>query len=322
MPSVKLGEVLTGFAFCNLCELNASKFSSLDDFTRAAEAATLIGTLQAAYTDMPYLGWVSEVIAEREALLGIGMTGIMDAPEIALNPDYQRQVAERIVELNAEIADEIGIRPAARTTTIKPSGTTALELGCVPSGIHLQHARRFIRRVTANDLESVFQHFKSVNPHMCVRKPNGDWSVEFPVKAKDKALVKRDFTALQFLDIVKSTQLNWVAPGTARPESSPGYVHNVSNTVHVAQHEWPAVIEYLWENKDSFAGVSFIHLDDKVYPFMPFDEVVTEADEARWNQLVAHYRPVNYLEMVEANDNTSFTQEPACAGGSCEIVRA
>jgi len=320
MPDVKMGEIYTGYAFCNLCELNAAKFTSYEAFLAAAEAATLIGTLQAAYTDMPYLGWVSEVIAEREALLGIGMTGMMDSPSIACDANNQRRVAERVVELNAEVAELIGIRPAARTTTVKPSGTTSLELGSVASGHHLHHARRYIRTVTANELEVVFQHFKVVNPHMCVMKPDGDWVVEFPVEAPDGALIKADFTAIEFLEAVRSTQLNWVWPGTARPESSPGYVHNVSNTVHVRSEEWPAVADYLWINRGDFAGVSFIPNDDTVYAFAPFQAVVTEADEARWNQLVAHYKPVDYLTMIEEEDGTNVSQEPACANGACDIV--
>lgn len=323
MPNVKMGEVHSGLSFCNLCELNASKFKTYEDFVEAAEAATLIGTLQASYTDMPYLGWVSEVIAEREALLGVGMTGMMDSPAIALNPEYQREIAGKIVEWNAEFAEMIGIRQAARTTTVKPAGTTSLALGSVGSGHHPHHSRRYVRCVTANEMETVFQHFKAVNPHMCVLKPDGDWVIEFPVEAPEGALLKSDFSAIEFLDAVKSTQQNWVVPGTARPESSPGYTHNVSNTVSVDDSEWPQVIDYLWENRGSFSGVSFGPKHDKIYPFSPFQAVVTEADEARWNQLVAHYKPVDYLEMVEEDDGTKLAQEAACAGpgGSCEVVR-
>lgn len=318
MPSVKMGESYTGFAFCNLVELNAQKFKTLEDFVEAAEAGTLIGTLQAAYTDMPYLGWVSEVIAEREALLGVGMTGMMDAPDIALDPEHQRHVAERVVEWNAEFAEMIGIRPAARLTTVKPSGTTSLALGNVGSGHHPHHARRYVRRVTANELEAVFQHFRATNPHMCVKKPDGDWVIEFPVEAPEGARLKSDFSAVEFLEAVRSTQRNWVATGTARPESSPGYVHNVSNTVPVRPEEWERVADYLWSNRDDFAGVSFLPVDDKVYSFAPFEAVVTEADEARWNQLVAGYRPVDYLALVEEEDATNVSQEPACANGACE----
>ena len=719
-PNVHLGEVYTGFSFCNLCELNGSMFKSIGDFEEAARAAAIIGTLQAAYTDFPYLGWVSEVIAEREALLGIGMTGMMDAPSITLNPEYQRKVATKIVEWNREYAARIGIRSAARTTAVKPSGcrpqdsltttsagiltmeelfanheagqtwcaqtaeirviqengrqetitrtfdngeariveiemnyglvvrstinhpwfvherhtrengsnkhtmidkwvpatelkagdvlgincrayrlehtakftnvntraltmraatqvikqpyemdddlawlfgylwgdgamsvskyrirfvdgnrdtikkaqrvivekfgldgsikeledrdaasleiaskhlwlwlirngvekyaegdtldfiprcvrasswrhivsfaaglvdsdgcvsatklgsrvqvssatesfarhfqqvmwaiglgfsrslqsqgesfqeerhlyhlvlaaaptdresfahlcqqsvkcgmhtenpdfvewqldkdattgrqipgkireirqlgvmptfdvevkhthwfydgavkshnTTSLELGCVGSGHHAHHARRYIRRITANETEAVFQFFREVNPHMCVRKPNGDWVIEFPVEAPSGAVLKEDLTAIQFLEMVKSTQQNWVLPGTARPESSPGLTHNVSNTVQVKPAEWDAVADYLWENRESFTGVSLLPASgDKDYAFAPNEAITTETDEARWNQLLAHYKPVDYSMLIEEGDTTEAVQEPACAGGACEV---
>ncbi len=317
---VSLGEVFTGFAFCNLCEINAAKLTSLEDFEKAAKAATLIGTLQATYTHMPYLGWVSEVLAEREALLGIGMTGMMDAPSIALNPEYQRTVATKIKAWNAEYAAILGIRPAARTTTVKPSGTTSLELECVASGIHPHHDKRYIRRVTANELEPVFQKFREINPHMVVRKPNGDYVIEFMVAAPEGATVKRDLTAIQFLDIVKSTQENWVVPGTAYDTYAPGLNHNVSNTVVVRAHEWEQVADYLWENRNSFTGVSFIpDTGDKNYAFAPLEGIQTEGDEARWNSVIEGYRPVDYEKLIEEEDTTSLAGEVACGAGGCEV---
>lgn len=319
--TVPVGSTFTGWAFCNLCEINAAKLTSLKDFEEAARAATLIGTLQAGYTKMPYLGWVSETLAEREALLGIGMTGMLDAPHIACNPEYQRSVALKIKEWNAEFAARIGVRPAARTTCVKPSGTTSLELGCVGSGHHPHHARRYIRRVTADELEYVFQSFKAVNPHMCVRKPDGKYVIEFPVEAPAGATVKADVSAIEFLEMVKSTQQNWVVPGTGDSTHSPGLSHNVSNTVTVRDDEWDKVAEYLWENRQFFTGVSLLaSTGDKDYAFAPNEEILTAADEARWNQLLEHYKPVDYTKLVEQDDNTALNGEVACAGGVCMIV--
>ena len=316
-----LGERFTGFSFCNLCEINAAMFKSKGDFARAAKAAALIGTLQAAYTNLPYLGWVSEVIAEREALLGVGMTGIMDAPEIALDPSCQREIASAIVGWNRQYAEKIGIRPAARCTVVKPSGTASLELGGVASGHHPHHAKRYIRRVVATELEPVFQHFRTVNPHMCVRKPDGAWVVEFPVAAPTGAIVRDDVTAIEFLEMVRRTQENWIVPGTARPESSSGLYHSVSNTCTVRPAEWDAVKDYIWAHRESLVNVSLLaHSGDKDYSFAPHEAIVTEADEARWNQLLASYRPVDYSQMQEAEDGTDLRGEAACAGGSCSIV--
>lgn len=315
------GTTKTGWAMCNLCEINAAKLTSLADFKEAAWAATLIGTLQATYTNMPYLGEVTEQIVRRDALLGVGMTGMQDAPGIACDPEYQREVAQLCVAWNREYAKLVGINPAARVTCVKPSGTTTLALGSCGSGIHPHHARRYIRRVTADELEVVFQAFKSINPHMCVQKPDGKWVIEFPVEAPDGATIKEDLSAEQFMDIVRSTQQNWVLPGTTRESAAPGLRHNVSNTITVREGEWDTVSDYLWQHRDSFTGVSLLPDDgDTIYPFAPFEAVKTEAQERRWNELVAGYVPVNYLEVFEAEDGTNLTGELACSGGACVIV--
>lgn len=317
----EIGDTYTGWAFCNLCEINAAKLTSLQDFQEAAKAATIIGTLQAGYTKMPYLGPISETIAEREALLGIGMTGMLDAPHIACNPEYQRDVAGLIKQWNAEYAARIGVQPAARTTCVKPSGTTSLELGCVGSGHHAHHARRYIRRVTADELEHVFQAFKSVNPHMCVRKPDGKYVIEFPVEAPPGATVKDDITAIPFLDMVRSTQQNWVLPGTADAKYSPGLSHNVSNTVTVRAEEWDKVSDYLWENREFFTGVSLLaSTGDKDYAYAPNEAILTPVDEARWDAILESYVPVDYTQMVEDHDDTDLKAEVACAGGFCSLV--
>lgn len=318
--NVEEGTTITGWAFCNLCEINAARLTSLDDFMAAARAATVIGTVQATYTAMPYLGLVSELIAKRDALLGIGMTGMLDAPQIACNPEYQRLVAEQIKVWNAEFAERLGIRSAARTTCVKPSGTTSLELGCIASGHHPHHARRYIRRVTADEMEYVFQAFKAVNSHMCVRKPDGKWVIEFPVEAPAGATVKDDVAAIPFLDMIQSTQKNWVLAGVAREEDSLGLNHNVSNTVTVQANEWDAVAEYLWERREFFTGVSMLAATgDKDYAFAPNEEVTTPADEARWNAILASYKPLDYTTIVEDADDTNLSGEAACAGGACLI---
>lgn len=305
----------TGWSFCNLCEINAAKLHSRESFLVAACAAALIGTLQASYTDMPYLGPVSEAIARRDALIGVGMTGMQDAPAIACDPGLQRAVAEQVVNLNTRIAAWIGINAAARCTTVKPSGTTSLELGCVGSGIHFHHARRYFRRVTADGLEVVFQAFREANPHMCTEMPDGKWSIEFPVQAPADARVRGDFTAIEFLEIVRSTQNHWVRPGTARDDG--GLTHNVSNTVTVRAQEWDEVADYVWRHRGELTGVSYLADTGDNFPFAPFQEVRTDAQLRRWNELVAGYRPVDYLTVLEATDTTAVSQEAACANGAC-----
>lgn len=320
LPKLKVGDVHTGVSFCNLVEINAAKFQTEKDFYEATKAAALIGTLQAAYTDLPYLGWTTEAIVEREALLGVSMTGMLDTPDISLNEEYQKNAAEIACQENQRVAKLIGVEPAARVTTVKPAGTTSLIFGCVGSGIHAHHSTRYIRRVTANELENVFQFFKDKNEHMCIKKPNGDWVVEFPIESKPGAILQDDLTALEFLNIVKQTQQNWIKYGTQKPESSPELTHNVSNTVVVGEDEWNEVAEFVWSNKEFFSGISFLpKTGDKDYAFSPREAIKTEADEDRWNQLLKYYTPVDYTEMVEEDDVTDLKGELACYAGSCEI---
>jgi ribonucleoside-triphosphate reductase (thioredoxin) len=318
--AVSVGETFSGWGFCNLTTINAAKLTSLEDFKEAARAATFIGTLQATYTSMPYLGWVSEAIAERDALLGVSMTGMLDAPQIACNPEYQRIVAGEIKEWNREFAKIFGIEPAARCTCIKPEGTSSLALGGVGAGLHAHHARRYFKRIIADELEYPFQAFREVNPNMCEKKPDGKWVLVFPVEAPAGAIVKSDLTAIQFLEMVRSTQQNWVVTGTARDEHSPGLTHNVSNTVHVQKDEWDAVAEFMFRNRDELTGVSLLPATaDKQYQYAPNEEVTTVSDEARWNNLLAHYKPVDYTTFRETSDETSLKSEPACAGGACLV---
>ncbi len=313
------GSSATGWSMCNLTEMNAARFQTADDFREAARAAAFIGTLQAAYTSFPYLGEVTEKIVQRDALIGVGMTGMQDSPEISLDPALQRECADIVVQTNAQTVVELGIRRAARCTVIKPAGTTSLALGGVGSGIHFHHAKRYIRRVTADGLEHVFQTFRGVNPHMCVQKPDGKWVIEFAVEAPEGARLKEQFSAVEFLEMVRSTQQNWIVPGTNRESRDPGLRHNVSNTVQVRDGEWSEVADYLWNHRTEFTGVSLLpDSGDTIYPFAPFEAVKSEAQQRRYEDIVRDYTPVQYDLMLEAEDGTALTGEAACANGSCE----
>lgn len=322
----KDGSTSTGWAFCNLTEINAALLTSAEDFIEVARAATLIGTLQAAYTTMPYLGSVTEDIVRRDALIGVGMTGMQDAPAIALDPELQSMVADLVVRWNIDFAAHIGINPAARATTVKPSGTTTLELsdtiegGAMGSGIHFVHAEKYIRRVTANELEPPFQAFRAVNPAMCEKMPDGNWSISFPVKAGEKSRIRGQYGALDFLDMVRSTYQNWIVPGTGVESAVPGLRHNVSNTVSVKEDEWDDVATYLYSYRWEFGAVSFLPDDgDAIYAFAPFESVKTPDQERRWRELIAAYKPVDYLTVREDSDTTSLSGENACAGGACAV---
>jgi ribonucleoside-triphosphate reductase (thioredoxin) len=316
--AIKLYGSRTGFQSCNLTEVNVAIAENPEDFIDYCKAAALIGTLQAAYTDFPYLGPVSERIIRKEALLGVGLTGIMDNPDIGLNPAILKQGAKAIVKENERVAKILGINPTARATVVKPSGTASLALDNVSSGIHYHHARRYFRRVTANPNEMVAKHFLKYNSHMVEKKPNGDFAIVFPTKAPDGAKTVKEENAMDFISHVLTVYENWVVPGSLTKRNKLPLSHNVSATVAVRDEEWEEVIETVWDHRDTITAMSFLPLmGDKKYPFAPREEVMTEADEAKWNYLIEHYKPVDYstMEVVERN----LGLEAACAGGACEI---
>lgn len=307
----------TGFQFCNLVDVNVAACKTEEEFLQACAYASIIGTMQATFTNMPYLGPVTEKITEREALIGVGLTGMCDKPLIAFNPDTLRRGAQVVVHTNTQWAQNLGINLSARCTTVKPSGTSSLVLGGVGSGIHPHHARRYFRRITETPLSPVAQAFKATNPHMVEVKPDGNWSITFCMQAPDGAVTVKELPAIEFMDMIFNVYDNWVRPGTRDIQVIPGLTHNVSCTVVVSKNEWDQVIQYAYDNRKRVASMSFLpRMGDKGIPFMPREEVVTTADEARWQHLIENYVPVDYSKIAETTNRTS---EAACSGGVCEI---
>lgn len=315
---LKPGDRVTGWQQCNLTEMNASLFDTEEDVMIAAKAAAIIGTCQAGYTDYAYLGPVSELVTERDYLLGVSMTGMVDRPALSFDPEIQRRAALLVVETNKEIADKIGIGVAARTTCVKPSGKTSLVLGCVGSGIHAHPGRRYFRRVIATKIDPVYRHFRETNPHMCEEMNDRQDLVTFCVTAPEQALTLQEQSAQDLLERVILTKRNWVEYGTVR-KSSP-MRHNISNTIHVRPGEWDLVKEFIWDHRDELTGLTLFAYDgDKKWPNAPRETVKTPEDEEKWKRLVSLYRPVDYSLMVEEEDTTDLQGEMACAGGLCEL---
>ena len=317
---VAVGDTISGWQHCNLTTINGRMCETPEHFYELCAVAATIGTLQAAYTEMSYLGPVTRVINERESLLGVSICGILERPAVLLNPAVLRKGAETCVMTNRAVAETIGIQPAARVTCVKPEGTASLLLGTA-SGIHPHHAKRYFRRVQAARTEPVFNFFKSWNPQMTEvygMKADTTDVITFPIEAPEGAILKKDIGALQFLDMVKLVQENWVVPGTAHEKYNPGLRHNVSNTVTVKDGEWELVADFIWENRGYFTGVSILPASgDKDYPQAPNEEVTTAADIVKWNNLTCE--PVDYSLMSEAADYTSLKETVACAGGACEL---
>ena len=276
----------SGWQACNLCEINGRKCKTRKDFYIACKAAAIIGTCQAGYTNTGYLGKTSQKIFEREALLGVSITGIMDHPEILLNPSLQRKMARLVLKVNEDIAKKIRINPTARATCVKPAGTTSCILGTA-SGIHPHHAKKYIRRVQGNYLEPPLQHFKKQNS-IAVEKSvwsanKTDEVVSFCIEVPKGAKTKNDIGAIELLKCVKSMQKNWVQHGTNRDRcTQPWLVHNISNTITVKEDEWDAVADFIYENRQYFAGVSLLPITgDKDYPQAPFTAVYTPREIVR-----------------------------------------
>jgi ribonucleoside-diphosphate reductase alpha chain len=312
---------LSGFQHCNLTTINGQAATTETAFYKACVAATVIGTLQAAYTDMPYLGPITRLINEHDALLGVSICGFMDNPGVLFDQEILTSGARLCRATNRLIASVIGIRPAAKLSTCKPEGTASLILGAA-SGIHPHHSRRYFRRVQANRKEPIYAFFKTANPQMTevsVYNPDTDDVITFPVEAPKKAILRKDLTALQFLELVKLVQQSWVIPGGDPGSRSPDLHHNVSNTCTVRPEEWEEVAEFIWANRRFFTGISLLQdAGDKAYAQAPREEVSTEADVAKWNAL----RPnrVDYTLMREHSDETELKQTVACAGGACELI--
>jgi len=274
----------TGWQACNLSTINCAKIKTEDDFYDACASAAIIGTLQAGFSSFPYLGEASERIISREALLGVSMTGIMERHDICLDPEVQKKGAKIVKDTNAKIAKLIGINQAARTTCVKPEGTSSCILG-TSSGIHPHHAKRYIRRVQANKMEPIYQYFQQINPRACEESVwsnnDSDDVVAFCVEVPDGSKLKNKVCATELLDYVMSTQQNWVMTGTNPDKcTQPWLVHNVSNTINVKPEEWDAVTDFIYDNRQYFCGVSLLPIaGDKDYAQAPFTTIYLPSEQ-------------------------------------------
>lgn len=273
----------SGWQMCNLTEINGKYCDSEEKFYDCCRASAIIGTLQAGYTNFKYLSKESQEITEKEALLGCSVTGVMDNPAILLDPKTQKKGAEIVKKVNAKIAKLIGINIAARTTCIKPAGSTSCVLSS-SSGIHPHHAKRYIRRVQANRNEFAVRHFKEINPlavEKSVWSSNGtDEVISFLCEVPKGAITKNALSAVDFLEKVKLTQQNWVESGTNLEHCVDKKArHNVSNTITVNENEWDEIEEYIFKNRRWFAGISLLPASgDLDYPQAPFTSVLDEKE--------------------------------------------
>ena len=301
---------LRPYQFCNLCEINAIDVVDQDDFNARAKAAAFIGTLQASYTDFHYLRDIWKKTTERDALLGLGITGIASGTLDTINLKEGAKLAK---EENARIADLLGINKAARTTTVKPSGTSSLVLGC-SSGIHAWHDQHYIRRIRVGKNESIYTYLSLYHPELLeddIFKPQQQAIISVPQAAPEGAKTRSEST-LDLLERVKRFNIEWVRPGHRKGEN----YNNVSCTINIKAGEWNEVGEWMWENRNSYSAMSCLPEDLGSYKQAPYETITEE----QFIEMSKNLHNVNLKNVVEISDETNLVDQAACAGNNCEIV--
>jgi ribonucleoside-diphosphate reductase alpha chain len=301
---------LRPYQFCNLCEVNASNVESQEDLNNRVKVAAFIGTLQASYTDFHYLRDIWKKTTEKDALLGVGMTGIGSGAVLNLNLKESAEIAKNE---NARVADIIGINKAARVTTVKPSGTSSLVLG-TSSGIHAWHNDYYIRRIRVGKNEAIYTYLSIHHPELVEDdffKPTIQAVISVPQRAPENSILRTE-NVMDMLERVKKFNTQWVKKGHRKGSNT----NNVSATVSIQEHEWEKVGQWMWENKDTFNGLSVLPYFGGSYTQAPFEDITEE----KFNELIQHLHGIDLSQIIEMDDNTSLMENLACSGGSCEIV--
>jgi len=319
---------LRPYQFCNLCEVNVSDIESQSDLENRVLVASFFGTLQAGFTDFHYLRPIWKETTEKDALLGIGMTGIASGNILK----YDLQKAANIARsLNKEVSEIIGINEAARITCIKPSGTTSCVLG-TSSGIHAWYAPYYLRTIRFNKNEEIAKYLTENHSEICeddVLRPHDTLCVRIPIKAPENAILRTE-TAIDTLKRVKKFSQEWIEAGHITGDNT----HNVSATIYIDKNkkygdisflglkdtqsfynEWEVVGDWMWENKEYYNGISVLPYDGGTYTQAPFEEITEE----EYNKRISSIKELDLTNIKEEDDNVSFGQTAACAGGSCEI---
>ena len=307
-PCCEIG--LRPYQFCNLCEVNASDIESQEDFETRVKGAAFIGTLQAGYTDFHYLRDVWKRTTEKDALIGVGMTGIGSG--VVLGYDM-KLAAKAVKEENERVAKLIGINNAARTTTVKPSGTSSLVLG-TSSGIHAWHNDYYVRRIRVGKNEAIYTYLSNNHPELVedeIFRPHDTAVISIPQKSPEGSILRYE-SSFDLLERVKKVSQEWIKPGHRGGQNS----HNVSATISLKEDEWEYAGEWMWENRKFYNGLSVLPYNGGTYQQAPFED----CDEQTYEKMMKSLSSVDLTKVIELQDNTNLSGEAACAGGACEIV--
>ncbi len=300
---------LRPYQFCNLAEVNVSDVESQEDYEARVKAAAFIATLQAGYTDFHYLRDVWRQNTEKDSLIGVSMTGIASGKVLGLD---MKKAAQSVRKENRRVSKLIGIRPAARTTCVKPAGTTSLTLG-TSSGVHAWHGDYYIRRLRVGKNEPIYTYLSINHPELVEDeyfRPHDTAVIAVPQKSPEGAITRQE-SALQLLRRIKKISEEWIEAGHGRGQNT----HNVSATISIRDSEWIDVGEWMWENRNCYNGLSVLPYDGGSYVQAPFEDCSKETYE----KMLDNLKKVNLNKVVEIEDNTNLSGELACAGGQCEI---
>jgi ribonucleoside-triphosphate reductase len=300
---------LRPFQFCNLCEVNVNDVQSQEDLNERVKAAAFIGTLQAGYTNFHYLRDIWRRTTEKEALIGVSMTGIGSGTVLGYN---LTEAASVVKKENERVAKLIGINKAARTTTVKPAGTTSLTLG-TSSGIHAWHNDYYIRRIRVGKNEAIYTYLLINHPELLEDeyfRPHDTAVISIPQKAPEGAIMRTE-SPFQLLERIKKVYNEWIRPGHRDGNNT----HNVSATISLKENEWEMAGEWMWNERESYNGLSVLPYNNGSYTQAPFEDCTQE----RYEQMMKSLTAVDLSKVVEMDDNTELKENLACSGNNCEI---
>jgi ribonucleoside-diphosphate reductase alpha chain len=290
--------------------MNANILETQEELDEAAKAGAFIATLQAGYTDFHYLRDVWKRTTEKDALIGVSMTGIASGNVMSLD---MAQTAKAVKATNAEIAEIIGIKKAARTTCVKPAGTTSLVLG-TSSGIHAWHNDYYVRRMRVGKNEAIYTYLSIRHPELIEDehfRPHDTAVISVPQKAPEGAILRTE-SPLETLERVKKVSQSWISTGYRTGQNG----HNVSCTISLKDDQWRDVGNWMWKNREHYNGIAVLPYDGGNYKQAPFEDCSKETYEAMLESL----DKVDLTQVIESQDETDLSGEIACGGGACEVV--
>jgi len=300
---------LRPYQFCNLTEINASNVEDQADLEARVKAASFLGTLQAGYTDFHYLREIWRKNTEKDALLGVSMTGIASNVVEGLDLEMASFAAK---QENKRVSKIIGVKPASRITCVKPAGTTSLVLGS-SSGIHAWHDDYYIRRIRVGKNEAIYAYLLYNHPELVEDEyfnPEEQAVISIPQMAPEGSITRHE-SVFDLLERVKNFSIRWVRSGHVDGLNT----HNVSATISIKDDEWKDVSEWMWMNRHYYNGLSVLPYDGGSYKQAPFESI----DKETYDKMVVNLKKIDLTKVIEEQDDTNLTGELACAGGTCEI---